>query len=948
MELFFLNGDMAARLRLVIVSALLCLSSSVCAETNPDDYDVLQDFYKGLNNPEVLKWPAGSNDPCGDKWNYIFCSGSRVTQIQTKNLKLSGTLPEHLNKLTELSNLGLQNNNLSGSLPSFSGLSKLQYAYLGNNQFDTIPSDFLVGLTSLQVISLNNNPLNQSTGWTLPSDISDSVQLTNLSLSGCNLAGQIPDFLGSMSSLAVLEMSYNMLTGRIPTSLSGSQLRILKLNNQQGSGLTGSIDVVASMTQLTLVWLHGNSFTGPIPSGIGDCTSLMQVSLNNNQLVGLIPENLTALPRLQSLQLGNNKLMGPIPNVSFSNFKYDPNPFCQSTPGLPCAPEVTALLGFLGGMDYPESVATSWSGNDPCGNSWFGVSCTGQTKVSRINLQKLNLNGSISPSLGQLDSIQEIILAGNNLNGTIPDVLASLPSLTLLDVSNNDLAPPVPKFKTSVKFIVRGNPLLDPSAPPRSPPAGNSPPGNSPPSGGGSNPGEASKGSSKPNVLVYVLPIVIGVVIILLAGLLVYCRRKGKKETFPAPSSIVIHPRDSSHSEGTVKVVVANNANGSIPSSIPTTTSSGSTSNTHVIESGNLVVSVQILRNVTNNFSADQELGRGGFGVVYKGELHDGTEIAVKRMESGMLSSKAFDEFQAEIAVLSKVRHRNLVSLLGFSAEDNEKLLVYEYMPNGALSKHLFHWKKLNIDPLSWKKRLNIALDVARAMEYLHNLAHQSFIHRDLKSSNILLDDNFRAKVADFGLVKLAPDGKNSMATRLAGTFGYLAPEYAVTGKVTTKVDVFSFGVVLIELLTGMTALDDNRSEETRHLASWFYHVKSNKETLRSTIDKSIDISEDTFESICAVSDLAGHCIAREPQQRPDMGYAVNVLAPLVDKWKPSKDDNDESLGIDFGQPLLQMVKGWQAAEGSTSMSLYLDDSKGSIPARPAGFAESFTSSDGR
>ncbi|KAJ6803310.1 receptor-like kinase TMK3 [Iris pallida] len=954
MRLFSLNRDW-----LKIVITLLCFNSSVRAETNPDDYAVLEEFYKGITNPEVLKWPTDSKDPCGDKWDFIFCSGSRIAQIQTKNLKLSGTLPKDFNKLTELSNLGLQNNNLSGSLPTFAGLSKLQKAFLGNNQFDTIPSDFFVGLSSLQVISLNNNPLNQSTGWALPSDLSESVQLTNLSLSGCNLVGQIPDFLGSMNSLTVLEMSYNQLTGVIPVTFSGTQLQILKLNNQVEPGLTGPIDVIASMTQLTLAWLHGNSFTGTIPSAIGACTSLTQVWLNNNLLVGPIPENLTTLPQLQSLQLGNNKLMGPIPKVSFSNFTYDPNFFCQSTPGVPCSPDVTALLEFLGSMNYPPTVATSWTGNDPCGSSWFGVSCTGPTNISRINLQKLNISGSISPSLGQLRSLGEIRLAGNNLNSTIPDVLTTLPSLTLLDLSNNDIGPPVPKFRDSVKLVINGNPQLDPSAPPRAPPGGNSPPGgnfppggnsqpnNSPPSSGASNSGYVSKRSKKPNMLVFILPIVIGIVVILLAGLFVYCRRKGRKGTFPAPSSVVVQPRDSSDPENMVKIVIANDANNSVASSLPTTTSSG-TSDTHVIESGNLVVSVQILRSVTNNFAADQELGRGGFGVVYKGELHDGTQIAVKRMESGMLSSKAFDEFQAEIAVLSKVRHRNLVSLLGFSAEDNEKLLVYEYMPNGALSKHLFHWKKHNLNPLSWKRRLNIALDVARAMEYLHSLAHQSFIHRDLKSSNILLGDDYRAKVADFGLVKLAPEGQYSLATRLAGTFGYLAPEYAVTGKVTTKVDVFSFGVVLVELLTGMTALDDERSEETRHLASWFYYIRTNKDTLRSAIDKSIDISDDTFESICAVSDLAGHCIAREPHQRPDMGYAVNVLAPLVEKWKPMKDDSDESLGIDLGQPLLQMVKGWQAADGTTSMTLGLDDSKGSIPSRPAGFAESFTSLDGR
>jgi len=764
---------------LFLISTLLCLNSIVWSQTDSSDFAILQEFRKGLENPEVLKWPSDDNDPCGNKWPYIFCTNDgRIEQIQTKNLNLRGSLPQDFNKLTELTNLGLQNNELSGSLPSFAGLSKLQYAYLGNNKFDTIPSDFFTGLTSLQVISLEKNPLNQSSGWALPSEIKNSAQLTNLSLSGCNLVGLLPDFLGSMSSLIVFEMAYNNLSGVIPASYSGLQLQILKLNNQQHrSGLSGPIDVIASMTQLTLLWLHGNSFTGSIPSGIGACTSLKQVLLNNNQLVGLIPDNLTALPELKVLELQNNKLMGPIPKVTF-NFTYSSNSFCQSTPGVPCSPEVTALLNFLGSVNYPLNLVTSWSGNDPC--SWFGISCSASNKVTLINLPNLKLNGTISPSLGKLNSLVEIILGGNNLNGTIPDNFTSLSSLKLLNVSDNDIAPPVPKF-SGVKVLVNGNPQLDPSAPPKSPPA-NSPPGSpagTPPNGGGSSSGNAPTGSSKSKLFIIVVPIVIGLVLILLVVLFLYCRRKVKKGTFPAPSSIVIHPRDSSDPDNMVKIVVANDGENSVTSNGLLTSTSGGTSDTHVIEAGNLVISVQILRNVTKNFSAEQELGRGGFGVVYKGELHDGTKIAVKRMESCVLSGKAFDEFQAEIAVLSKVRHRNLVSLLGFSAESNERLLVYEYMPKGALSRHLFHWKELNLDPLSWKKRLNIALDVARAMEYLHSLAHQSFIHRDLKSSNILLDDDYRAKVSDFGLVKLAPDGKYSVATKLAGTFGYLAPEYA-------------------------------------------------------------------------------------------------------------------------------------------------------------------------
>ena len=192
-----------------------------------------------------------------------------------------------------------------------------------------------------------------------------------------------------------------------------------------------------------------------------------------------------------------------------------------------------------------------------------------------------------------------------------------------------------------------------------------------------------------------------------------------------------------------------------------------------------MTFSVQGLRSVTNNFSEQNILGRGGFGVVYRGALEDGTQVAVKRMEAAVVSNKGLNEFQSEIVVLTKVKHRHLVGLLGYCAEGMERLLVYEYMPQGTLAQHLFDYKELNEKPLTWKMRLTIALDVARGLEYLHNLAHRSFIHRDLKPSNILLTDDFRAKVSDFGLVKLAPEGKYSVETRLAGTFGYLAPEYA-------------------------------------------------------------------------------------------------------------------------------------------------------------------------
>jgi hypothetical protein len=265
---------------------------------------------------------------------------------------------------------------------------------------------------------------------------------------------------------------------------------------------------------------------------------------------------------------------------------------------------------------------------------------------------------------------------------------------------------------------------------------------------------------------------------LLLLGAALFClvskkhKRSGKVQS---PHAVVIHPRHSGDQDA-VKLTVAGGSDGANEAFSPRSDGHG---DIHVVEAGNMVISIQVLRNVTNNFSEENILGRGGFGTVYKGELHDGTKIAVKRMESGPVGEKGLTEFMSEIAVLTKVRHRHLVALLGYCVDGNERLLVYEYMPQGTLSRHLFNAREESLKPLQWTRRLTIALDVARGVEYLHSLAHQSFIHRDLKPSNILLGDDMRAKVSDFGLVRLAPEGKFSVETKLAGTFGYLAPEYA-------------------------------------------------------------------------------------------------------------------------------------------------------------------------
>lgn len=956
--------DDVRKLYFVVMFILYVITVSDSA-TNPSDVKILNDFRNGLDNPELLKWPikGDDGDPCGPPlWPHVFCSGDRVTQIQVQGLGLKGPLPQNFNQLPMLYNLGLQRNQFSGKLPTFRGLSELQFAFLDYNDFDTIPIDFFDGLTSIRVLALDHNPFNASTGWSLPDGLQKSVQLTNLSLVQCNLVGQLPDYLGTLPSLSGLKLSNNRLSGVIPESFGQSLLQILWLNDQTGGGMTGSIDVIGSMVSLTQLWLHGNQFTGTIPESIGDLSSLKDLNLNGNKLVGLIPEGLAAL-ELDKLDLNNNLFMGPIPKFKSGNVSYAFNSFCQPDPGVQCAPEVNALLDLLGAVNYPSSLASQWSGNDPCRGPWLGLSCNTESKVSVINLPRRSLNGTLSPSIAKLDSLVEIRVQGNNLTGSIPTNFTELKSLRLLDISENKFEPPLPKFSDGVRINTDGNPQLtgnQTSLPPVSsqptPSGAQSPFLKTPPpppiEGSNSNPSKSVQAKSKPKISGRMIAVICGALVILaiLVSLLyIYCCKK-RKDNIEVPSAVVIHPRDPSDPDDMVKIAMSNNT-GSVFTQTRNTSWSGTSSgmgNSHVIDSGNLVISVQVLRRVTDNFAPENVLGRGGFGTVYKGSLEDGTKIAVKRMEGGVISRKAVDEFESEIAVLSKVRHRHLVSLLGYSVEGIERLLVYEYMPQGALSKHLFQWKDLKLEPLSWTRRLTIALDVARGVEYLHNLAHESFIHRDLKSSNILLDDDYRAKVSDFGLVKLAPDREKSVATRLAGTFGYLAPEYAVMGKITTKVDVFSFGVVLMELLTGMMALDESRSEERRYLAEWFWQIKSNKDKLLAAIDPTLGANEDTFEAISVLAELAGHCTAREPYHRPDMSYAVNVLGPLVEKWQPFADEAECYSGINYNLPLPQLLKVWQEAESKDVSYSSLNDSKGSLPALATGFATSFMSDDAR
>lgn len=917
----------------------------VQSQSSSNDAAVMQALKKNLSPLKSLDW--SDPDPC--KWQNVQCSrDNRVTRIQVGGQNLKGSLPDTLNNLTELQVLEFFNNELTGSLPSLSGLTQLRSLLLNRNNFTSIPSDFFNGMSSLQNVYLDYNSFSS---WVIPDSLKSASALQKFSATSANITGKIPDFFGgdTFAGLTDLSLSFNYLEGELPGSFSGSSVQNLWLNGQNSmSKLNGTLDVLQNMTQLTQLWLHGNSFSGGLPD-FSDLNQLQDLKVRDNMLTGLVPESLIGLQSLKVVNLTNNLLQGPTPSFSKS-VAVDiggVNSFCLATPGDRCDARVNTLLEVAKSVGYPKIFADNWKGNNPC-SSWLGITCNNGGNITVVNFQRMNLPGSISPSFVNMTALQRLILANNNLTGTIPDGLKDLPNLIEVDVSNNQLYGPIPNFKGTVTLKIAGNLNIGKDAPSVIPvsPSGR-PAGDQTKSNGG------GKKSSKTGAVVG--SVVGGVCAVFVAGLVVACVYKDKRKRasgIPYQNTMVIHPRHSTSDNDGVKITVAGSSTNGGPSETYSQGSSGN-GDIHVIEAGNMVISIQVLKNVTDNFSKDNILGRGGFGTVYKGELHDGTKIAVKRMESGVMSEKGLDEFKSEIAVLTKVRHRHLVALLGYCLDGNERLLVYEYMPQGTLSRFIFDWQEEGLKPLEWTKRLIIALDVARGVEYLHGLAQQSFIHRDLKPSNILLGDDMRAKVADFGLVRLAPDGKASLVTRLAGTFGYLAPEYAVTGRVTTKIDVFSFGVILMELITGRRALDETQEEDSVHLVPWFRRMHINKDTFRKAIDSTLDLDEEGLASLSTVAELAGHCCAREPHQRPDMSHAVNVLSSLAELWKPSEPDPDDIYGIDLDMPLPQAVKKWQALEGmsgydTSSVIGSNDNTQTSIPTRPSGFAESFTSIDGR
>ncbi|PIN18582.1 Serine/threonine protein kinase [Handroanthus impetiginosus] len=353
------------------------------------------------------------------------------------------------------------------------------------------------------------------------------------------------------------------------------------------------------------------------------------------------------------------------------------------------------------------------------------------------------------------------------------------------------------------------------------------------------------------------------------AGALVACFTPPESENFSNDSSVLAEASSNSRGER------RRSSNHSIYGS--------SNDSTRTREPGSFKFTMDEIRKATRNFSPTFKIGQGGFGTVYKGQLEDGTMVAVKRAKKSVYDKHLGTEFQSEVRTLAQVEHLNLVKFYGYLEHEDERILVVEYVPNGTLREHL---DCMDGNVLDFASRLDIAIDVAHAITYLHMYTDHPIIHRDIKSSNILVTENLRAKVADFGFARLAADaesGATHVSTQVKGTAGYLDPEYLKTYQLTEKSDVYSFGVLLVELVTGRRPIEPKRDLKERITARWAVKMFTNGDAIL-TLDPRLVRNPANRLAIEKILELSLQCLAPNRHNRPVMRKCVEIL------WNIRKD----------------------------------------------------------
>ncbi|XP_038704366.1 protein NSP-INTERACTING KINASE 3 isoform X2 [Tripterygium wilfordii] len=553
--------------------------------------------------------------------------------------------------------------------------------------------------------------------------------------------------------------------------------------------------------------------------------------------------------------------------------------------------EVVALMAIKNALRDPYSVLDNWDINsvDPCG--WRMITCTPDGYVSALGLPSQSLSGTLSPGIGNLTFLESILLQNNAIAGLIPATIGKLEKLEALDLSNNTFSGDIPSSLGNLKdlnYLRLNNNSLTGSCPESL-----------------SNIGGLTLVDLSYNNLSGSLP-KISARTFKVAGNPLLCSPKADNNcsgVFPEP---LLLPPDDGKESGSKNHRVAVAFGASFGAAFSIILVIGLLfwwryrRNQQIFFDINEQYDPEVrlghlkrytfkeLRAATNHFSSKNILGKGGFGIVYKGCLSDGSVVAVKRLKDYNTAGGEI-QFQTEVETISLAVHRNLLRLRGFCSTENERLLVYPYMPNGSVASRLkdqIHGRPA----LDWARRKRVALGTARGLLYLHEQCDPKIIHRDVKAANILLDEDFEAVVGDFGLAKLLDHRDSHVTTAVRGTIGHIAPEYLSTGQSSEKTDVFGFGILLLELITGQKALDFGRSANQKGVMLDWVKKLHQEGKLGLMVDKDLKGNFDRIE-LEEIVQVALLCTQFNPSHRPKMSDVLRMLEGdgLAEKWEASQ-----------------------------------------------------------
>lgn len=556
--------------------------------------------------------------------------------------------------------------------------------------------------------------------------------------------------------------------------------------------------------------------------------------------------------------------------------------------------EVMALMAIKTALHDPYNVLEGWdvTSVDPC--SWRMVTCTGDGFVSSLGLPSQSLSGTLSPEIGNLTNLQSVLLQNNLISGPMPATIGALQKLQTLDLSNNTFNGEIPSSLGALRnlnYLRLNNNSLTGSCPESL-----------------SNIEGLTLVDLSFNNLSGSLPKISARTFKIIGNPLICGPKAGNNCTsvFPEPLSFppdVLKDQPDSGSKSRHMAIAFGASFGGAFSAVIVIALLiwwRYRRNQQVFFDVNDQYDPEVclghlrrytfkeLRAATDHFNSKNILGRGGFGIVFKACLNDGTIVAVKRLKDYNAAGGEI-QFQTEVEMISLAVHRNLLRLCGFCSTENERLLVYPYMPNGSVASRLrdhIHGKPA----LDWSRRKRIALGTARGLVYLHEQCDPKIIHRDVKAANILLDEDFEAVVGDFGLAKLLDHRDSHVTTAVRGTVGHIAPEYLSTGQSSEKTDVFGFGILLLELITGQKALDFGRVANQKGVMLDWVNKLHKDGKLNQLVDKDLGVNFDRIEleEMIKVSLL---CTKFNPLERPKMSEVLRMLEGdgLAEKWEASQ-----------------------------------------------------------